>query len=192
MTWDEKQKKLQEIYDRYETEARPFKDGAVCRLGCTSCCTDVGNVDVNTLEGLIIWNRLQVFPRAQRRGLKKKLVANKKEKKKQSIAQCAFLDRQGACVVYDVRPFSCRQLYSLHLCGDRGPTVHRQAVELSKKVVREMQQLDDTGYSGHISYVLDMLDQDLFRNTYLDGLFDPAAIMAFGKAHHIVINRFAR
>ncbi len=53
-----------------------------------------------------------------------------------------------------------------------------------------MQQLDDTGYSGHISFILHLLDRPSFRKLYLAGGFDPQKIMAFGRAHGIIINRF--
>ncbi len=52
-----------------------------------------------------------------------------------------------------------------------------------------MQQLDDTGYSGHISFVLYLLDRPEFRKIYLSGGFDPSKIMEFGKNHGMVINR---
>jgi hypothetical protein len=190
MAWDEKQEVLQTIYRRFEREAALFKKDAVCRLGCTFCCTDVGNVDINTLEGLVIRNTIKRLSRIQRRDLEKGLATNRQQKQKQSSCRCAFLAANGACVIYDVRPFSCRQLYSLHACDGRGPVVHRQAVVLVKKAIRDMQQLDDTGYSGHLSYVLHLLDDNDFRATYLAGVFNPSQIMDFGKAHGMVINRF--
>ncbi|MBW1717643.1 MAG: hypothetical protein JRJ77_17835 [Deltaproteobacteria bacterium] len=55
-----------------------------------------------------------------------------------------------------------------------------------------MQRLDDTGYSGHISFILYLLDKPGFRKLYLSGGFDPGKIARFGKSHGIVINRFAR
>ncbi len=88
-----------------------------------------------------------------------------------------------------VRPFSCRQLYSLRPCEEKGPTVHRQAAALAKETVQKIQRLDDTGYSGHLTYILTLLDDNCFRRLYLAGGFDPAAISAFGKSHGIVINR---
>jgi hypothetical protein len=193
MIWEEKQEKLQEIYDRFEKDVRSFKKNAVCRLGCTFCCTDVGDVDINTLEALTIRRNIHTFPRVQRKGIEKKLAANRKKKRKQSRVRCAFLAQHGACLIYDVRPFSCRQLYSLRTCSDtQGPMVHRQAVALAKKAVREMQQLDDNGYSGHMSFVLELLDDVHFRETYLSGGFDPGYIMHFGKSRSLVINRFMK
>jgi hypothetical protein len=69
---------------------------------------------------------------------------------------------------------------------------HRQAVESARSTVREIQQLDDAGYSGHISYILQLLDDISFRKLYLSGGFAPEQIMKFGKAHGLIINRFAK
>ena len=55
--------------------------------------------------------------------------------------------------------------------------------------IRAMQQLDESGYSGHLSYILYMLDTPAFLNAYLAGDYRPEAVMAFGKSHGIIINR---
>lgn len=191
MTWEEKKQTLKAIYERFERDAQAFKKEAICKIGCTYCCTDVGNVDINTLEGLIIRERIKTFPPPLKGQIQKKLAQNKRAKEKQDIAPCPFLKEDDTCLIYEVRPFSCRQLYSVRECRNRGPTVHRQAVALAKKAVREMQQLDDTGYSGHLSFILYLLDRPAFRKLYLAGGFDPQGIMKFGKAHGIIINRLA-
>jgi hypothetical protein len=54
-----------------------------------------------------------------------------------------------------------------------------------------MQELDDTGYSGHLSFILHLLEKASFRNQYVRGGFDPKKIMRFGKSHRIMINRYA-
>jgi hypothetical protein len=184
--------KLRELYERYEETVEPFKRQAVCRRGCTSCCTVVGNVDVVTLEGLIIRERIEGMSPDIRAGIEKRLTENKMRYEQRLQSDCAFLDPDGACMIYDVRPFSCRQLYSLRKCDSGGPLIHRQAVGIAQSTVREIQRLDNTGYSGHISYILHLLDMAEFRRTYLSGGFDPALIADFGKTHAIVINRFAK
>jgi len=191
MNWGKKREELTRIYERFERDIRVFKREAVCRLGCTFCCTDVGNVDVNTMEAVMIRERMDTFPKTQRRTLEKRLARNRKERLRQSPARCAFLNDAGACLIYEVRPFSCRQLYSLRQCDGQGPTVHRQAVSLAGEAIREMQRLDDTGYSGHLSFILYLLEDTRFRTTSLRGEFDPSQIMEFGKSHGIIINRFA-
>ena len=67
--------------------------------------------------------------------------------------------------------------------------VHRQAVELAKQTVKKLQQLDETGYSGHISYILHLIAKPDFRTLYISGGFNPVNIMRFGKKHGIIINR---
>jgi Fe-S-cluster containining protein len=189
MTWEDKKQKLQQIYERFEGDARSYKQHAICKIGCSYCCTDVGNVDINTLEGLVIRERIKTFPQPLKGDTQKKLAQNKRKKERQNIAPCPFLKEDDTCLIYDIRPFSCRQLYSIRECRDRGPTVHREAVALAKEAVREMQQLDDTGYSGHLSFILYLLDRPEFRRVYLAGGFDPQKIMTFGKTHSIIINR---
>ena len=74
-------------------------------------------------------------------------------------------------------------------CRGRGPTIHRQALALAEKAVKEIQRLDDTGYSGHISFILYLLDKPVFRKLYHSGGYDPAKIQEYGKTHGILINR---
>jgi len=45
------------------------------------------------------------------------------------------------------------------------------------------------GYSGHLSYILHMLDTPRFMQTYLAGESKPEGVMAFGQSHRIVINK---
>ena len=183
-------KQLKEIYSRYETAAACHKKDAVCRIGCAFCCTSVGNVDITTLEGMVIRSHMASLPKKQRLRLEKAVLANRRDKETRPLVPCPFLASDKTCSVYEVRPFSCRQLYSVKVCGDNGPTLHREAAALSTATVRALQQIDDTGYSGHISHILRLLDMPRFRKLYLSGGFDPAAIMDFGKTHGIAINRF--
>ena len=62
-------------------------------------------------------------------------------------------------------------------------------MDMGQNAIRKLQQLDITGYSGHISYVLHMLDTPAFLTTYLNGEFKPREIMVFGKSHNISINQ---
>jgi len=97
--WEDKKKQLRAIYDRFEEAVRPFKQHAICRLGCTA----VGNVDINTLEGLIIWERAKSFVQDKKQDIRDKLEQNKKQKEQQTIARCPFLGQDGACLIYDMR-----------------------------------------------------------------------------------------
>ena len=55
--------------------------------------------------------------------------------------------------------------------------------------VKELQHLDATGYSGHLSYILHLMSTPDFKELYQTGGFDPAKIMSFGKKYGIIINR---
>ncbi|MBW1798940.1 MAG: hypothetical protein JRJ21_11215 [Deltaproteobacteria bacterium] len=162
MTFEEKKERLKEIYKAFDREAGEYKKSAICKPGCAY--------------------------KPLKKRIKKKIAQNKKLKEKGKVAQCPFLKEDKTCRIYDIRPFSCRQLYSLRECDGRGPTVHRQAVDLAEKTVQKLQQLDSTGYSGHISFVIHLLDKAEFRDLYLAGGFNPAQIMGFGKTHDIIIN----
>jgi len=191
-SFEEKKDKLYNLYDRFERDTAPFRRQAFCKPGCSFCCTFMGNIDIVTLECLIILEHIVSQPEEFQAALKKKIGENKTEKEKGHKPPCPFLKENSTCLIYAVRPFSCRQLYSVRECGDSGPVAHRQAVESSRATVREMQRLDDTGYSGHISYILHLLDDPAFRTLYLSGGFAPEQIMKFGKAHGLTINRLAK
>ena len=55
--------------------------------------------------------------------------------------------------------------------------------------IRKLQQLDDTGYSGHISFVLTLLENPGFLELYRSGGFSPEAVAEFGRQHRLIINR---
>jgi hypothetical protein len=62
-------------------------------------------------------------------------------------------------------------------------------MERAAETVKALQHLDLNGYSGHLSYILHMLETPRFRQTYLAGGSKPEEVMAFGKSHGIVINK---
>jgi hypothetical protein len=151
----------------------------------------VGSVDVTTLEGMIILKHLQDMPASHKKELDKKLKDNRKLKSESKFARCAFLKADDTCSIYAVRPFSCRRLYSLKTCGVTGPTVHRHVWKLAGEIETAIQLLDDNGYAGHMSYVLLLLKDAKFRNTYLNEGFVPDRIHDFLRTHHLSINRLA-
>jgi len=183
---------LQNIYQRYELAAGQFKTQAACGRGCSSCCSVVGRIDIVTIEGFLILKRLESIPQPVAKKIFQKLERDRVRRQKGKKSACPFLNTQGECCIYDVRSFSCRQLYSLRKCDKNGPLVHKQAVSLARQFVREIQQLDDTGYSGHHSFILKLLQNETFKKTYSAGDFDPGKIKKFGKRNGIIINRFAR
>ena len=192
MDFIEQRRKLQAIYACFENEVRQYRRDAVCGLGCSFCCIAMGNVDITTLEGLIILEYLQTMPDHESAALKSRIAANKLAKEKGGKPPCPFQNDHGACQIYEDRPFSCRQLYSLRKCDQDGPLVHRAAVVAARITVRRIQALDHTGYSGHISHILYLLNNRNFRKVYVAGGFQPDKISKFGRTHGIIINRFVK
>ncbi len=186
-----KKKELFNLYDRFEDAARSFAATAVCRAGCADCCTSVGDVDGTTLEGFLILQLMKSLGDKERKELGKSLKENRRERERSKFARCGFLKKDDTCSVYAVRPFSCRRLYSVKQCGESGPVVHRRIWELGREVEAAILALDDTGYSGHLSYILQLLGDARFSKIYLDGGFSPDDIRDFALKHNIVVNRFA-
>lgn len=187
----EKRKKLRELYSQYEKDVAEFKKSAACVKGCANCCIDVGNIDITTLEGIIIYDRVATFEEPLKSRIKAGLAQNKMEREKGVLSRCAFLKADKTCLIYDIRPFSCRWLYSIKKCDGASPTIHRRALNLAKQTVKKIQQLDSSGYSGHMSYILFLLDKEEFRKLYLLGKSKPQKIAYFGQSHGIIINRTA-
>ena len=181
---------LSKIYSSFAHGTKAYTDQGACQKGCGFCCTDAGNIDVTTLEGLQIQHAIKALPRARQTSLNKALAKNIRKREKKETHPCPFLLKNKACMIYPVRPFACRRIYSNHICTrENPPQVSRHVMDMATQSIRALQQLDDTGYSGHISFVLHMLDTPAFLETYLAGEFKPEAIMRFGKSHGIIINK---
>jgi Fe-S-cluster containining protein len=191
-SFEAKKEKLFDAYARFERETASYLQQAFCKAGCSFCCTFMGNIDIVTLEGLIIMDHIGGQPEEFQAELKKLSKENMTLKENGQKPPCPFLKENNTCQIYAVRPFSCRQLYSVRECSEGGPMAHRQAVDAARSTVGEIQRLDDTGYSGHISYIIDLLDDPSFRRLYQSGGFAPEKVIKFGKAHGLIINRFAK
>jgi len=181
---------LQTIYDDFEADAAPYKADAACGKGCAFCCTDAGSVHITTLEGLVIRECISRLPRPRQVAVKKALAVDMRCRKNNQSSACPLLMKNRACMIYDDRPFACRRIYSLKVCSkSQHPVLSKQVMTLGDGAIRSLQQLDDNGYSGHLSYILHMLDTSAFLNTYLAGDYRPEEIMEFGKTYGILINR---
>ena len=192
MDFTEKMSRVQNVYEQFEADTAEFRQAAVCKPGCAYCCNEMGTIDITTLEGVMIHERLAQLKRPALSKVTKQLTRDIRRREKNEKTRCPLLQKNNRCMIYTTRPFSCRQLYSLKLCGEQGPTLHRQAVSLAKTAVAMIQAIDDTGYSGHLSYGLHMLGSEKFWRVYRTGGFNPEEIMVFGKSHNIVSNRMAR
>lgn len=187
---DSKIAQLQKIYDKFEKEAEPYKAHAACKKGCAFCCTDAGSIHMTTLEGLAIAKALAGLAKPRRTAAKRALNKDMKRREKGLSSPCAFLMKNKACMIYPARPFVCRRVYSLETCHrELPPIMSRHVMEMGERTIKALQQLDDTGYSGHMSYILHMLEASRFIETYLAGEFKPEEVTEFGKSHQILINR---
>jgi Fe-S-cluster containining protein len=181
---------LKAYYDAYEVAVATHKSEAACAKGCAFCCTDAGRIDITTLEGLAIRKVVENLPRTRKKALKKSLASDMKRRLADKRSPCPFLLKNKACEIYPVRPFACRRIYSLHRCNrDNPPVVNQNAMAAAAETIAVLQRLDDTGYSGHLSIILFMLEQPRFLKTYEIGDFRPEEIAAFGRTHRIVINQ---
>ncbi len=186
---EDKRKALHQIYEAFEISASVYKQHALCAPGCAFCCMHFGHVDIITLEGVIILQRIEKFAKPQKKQILKKIEKNKRDKERQKTVPCPFLKTDKTCMIYEDRPFSCRQLYSVQKCNGRGPTVHRQVVEMANETVLKLKAIDPHGYSGHLSYILHLLRCPEFYRDYWKEKFNPARIVAFGKSHDLTMNR---
>jgi hypothetical protein len=187
---EEKIPELAKIYSSFAQETNAYRDQEACQKGCGFCCTDAGSIDMTTLEGLQIQRTIKTLPRARQLLLAKALAKNIRKREQQETHPCPFLLKNRACMIYPVRPFACRRIYSNHVCTrENPPQISRHVMAMAASSIRALQQLDDTGYSGHISFVLHMLATPAFLETYLAGEFKPEEIMRFGKSHKIIINK---
>ena len=190
MNIEDKIPKLGKIYIAFDQIIGEFKKEAACDKGCGFCCKEAGSIDITTLEGMAIRQAMQAFSRSRQKSLTKIFNQEIKKRKKKGVAPCPFLMKNNACMIYEVRPFSCRRIYSVHVCtSNNPPMVNRQVMEAADQSIKALQQLDNTGYSGHLSYILYMLSIPAFMDVYQTGAFKPEEIMEFGKSHKIVINR---
>lgn len=185
---DEKKRQLFSLYEEFERQVAPFRAQAVCVKGCADCCIQVGTVAATTLEGMVIREYLEGWSKPARKAVRQRLHANRGEKLTQVFARCAFLDEEQACTVYPVRPFSCRRLYSVKTCGDQGPVIHRRAMALASRTIEVLQDLDPAGCSGHLSFILYLLEKPEFRRAYLQGVWNAGNFQEFVERYQLTLH----
>ncbi len=103
------------VDERAGALAARHRDRLQCRRGCSGCCVD--GLEVHSIEAALI---------RERSGALLERSAPHPE------GACAFLDGDGACRIYDVRPYVCRTqgLPLRWLAGDGpgGTTVERRDI----------------------------------------------------------------
>jgi len=185
---DEKKEQLVVLYEEFEREIAPFRVQAVCIKGCADCCIQVGTVAATTLEGVAIREYVEGWSHPAREAVQRRLRMNRREKLAQVFVRCAFLDEEQACTVYPVRPFSCRRLYSVKTCGEQGPVVHRAAMAVASHTIEALQDLDPAGCSGHLSFILHLLDKKEFRRAYLQGMWNPGTFQKLVERYQVTVH----
>jgi uncharacterized protein len=183
-----KKEQLFSLYEEFERQVAPFRAQAVCVKGCADCCIQVGTVAATTLEGIVIREYLEGWSNSAREAVQQRLRANRREKLTQVFARCAFLDDEQACTVYPVRPFSCRRLYSVKTCGEQGPVIHRRAMALASRTIEMLQELDPAGCSGHLSFILYLLEKQEFRRTYLEGRWNRDSFQRLVERYQLALH----
>jgi len=185
-----KMEAMAEMYARFEEETASYRETAACGPGCAFCCRGLGAVDITTLEGLVILDTLGRMPKGGRQRIEKAVTKDRRLREKGGHGPCPFLQKNDRCSIYARRPFACRRLYSLEKCSpDQPPVLHRQAMATAEETLSQLQHLDGTGYTGHLTFILYMLETPAFLTTYLAGGFEPERVVDYGRSHRIVINR---
>jgi hypothetical protein len=141
---------------------------------------------------LVILEHIQGWDRQALKEMNRVLRENRKNKLNQVFARCAFLDQEQSCRIYTVRPFSCRRLYSLRKCDGQGAVVHRQAVALGQKIEKELQKLDLDGCSGHLSFILHLLEREAFRRGYQKKSWKVEDFREIIQRYELVVHRRER
>ncbi len=72
-----------------------------CRSGCHSCCKP--RITVNALEAEWLKRKLQEYPDEKKEALLKNERSNPFSGKR-----CLFLQKEGSCGIYELRPLVCR------------------------------------------------------------------------------------
>lgn len=105
--------KLRKIYKLVDDMPAPTADHVACQgKGCSHCCKM--NVTITSSEATLIGEAIGRAPRHIPRS-----VSHPTERF--GSVPCTFLDEDGACSVYNVRPLACRQHFSFfeseHWCA---------------------------------------------------------------------------
>jgi hypothetical protein len=67
--------------------------------------------------------------------------------------------------------------------------VHRQAVVLGQQIEKELQELDPDGCSGHLSFILYLLEKERFRRDYLNGSWKVEEFRDIIERYELVVHR---
>lgn len=184
LTLELKRALLTSLYRVYDETTRQYEKA--CVRGCHTCCTR--NVLCTTLEADLIMHSLE---EANRRDLVEPVVATSQQQVRRPTmtlnelagyclrreeppeqdmdstdTPCPFLEN-GACPVYDVRPFACRCLWSEETCGVHGEArINPVIVSLNGVFEQTIEHMDVGGFYGNLLDLLSALASDYNRDAY--------------------------
>ncbi|MEN8200893.1 MAG: YkgJ family cysteine cluster protein [Thermodesulfobacteriota bacterium] len=184
---------IYDVFEQWENEEK------VCKKGCAACCSQ--NVLITAVEGDLIHRyvreqgmREEFARRLQRRAPSRKVAMTTngfaarclegKDVEPESYGSekaCPFLE-DNSCIIYGVRPFSCRCFISSTLCGPGSPaTVDETYLSAASAVMQVIEHLGQGEYLGNMLDVLLALC-DLPENRKYTELL-PASLADQGRAH---------
>jgi hypothetical protein len=80
--------KLRSIYESFDGSLAEFRKHAVCEKGCNFRCTRMGNVDIVTLEGVMILARVERMEEGLRKEAADRIARNRAEKEEGKKPAC--------------------------------------------------------------------------------------------------------
>ncbi len=109
---------LRKAMEEFTTNVFKLPDDAVCKAGCDYCCHL--RVGVSIPELLVVFYELQAQTTPEGLAYFRKQIAETVAKGNTltedfwhaAQAPCPFLNHQGQCLIYAIRPFSCRAYHS--------------------------------------------------------------------------------
>jgi len=111
-------------YARFDAAVAPHEPLPVaCRRGCCECCYLTVSVtfgEALTVAGYVVATRPDLIPRLEATAARVATYADR-DARRRAVIPCAFLEADGSCAVYPVRPMACRGANSpdARLCGPR-------------------------------------------------------------------------
>ena len=152
---------LERLFSTTETLIQQHEDGdrsiLACRAGCQDCC--VVNVSITLLEGIAISRFIQQWEQTNRAEVEQKLDALwctvrglEDDERLMARKKCAFLDEQGCCTIYPVRPLFCRSISSTDVEACRAAVTGVIFGEMEPVLMHQFQlQLYKTTFSGVVN-----------------------------------------
>lgn len=176
------------IYEVYAETAKNFY--SQCKLECKLCCTAA--VLATTIEADLIIDFLEkigdssIMARAitapDRDFVRpclsintlaahclRKEQSNEEDHVKTNSGKCFFRGDDG-CLIYPVRPFSCRCMWSERLCLDGSQAVMDPLLVTISGVCQQLiEDVDQGGLYGNLKDLIIFLNEQTHRTAYLNG-----------------------